>query len=122
MRGRILLAAFFMSITVSGFSNQRVVAVPADTAHVAKFTRKDFRNVPKEELAETYFAIAFNLALSGDYRQSIRFHKKAIRMHKKFHDTDPLEINLNLGLTYHLAGKMRKARKYIGDNFISSGS
>jgi hypothetical protein len=71
----------------------------------------------KTALPEQYFGMALALALNGKYRRSIVYHKKAIRMHNRFRDTVPYEININLGLTYHLAGKKRKARAILGDSY-----
>jgi tetratricopeptide (TPR) repeat protein len=68
-----------------------------------------------EELPQQYFGMAFTLALNGNYKESIRYHKKAIRAHRKYRNDEPLEISINLGLTYHLAGKDRKARRILGD-------
>jgi tetratricopeptide (TPR) repeat protein len=72
------------------------------------------------ELPQTYFGMALGLALNGNYKESIRYHKKAIRAHKKFRKDEPLEIIINLGLTYTLAGKDRKARKILGPLNFSS--
>jgi hypothetical protein len=73
------------------------------------------------ELPETYFGMALMLALNGYYKESIIYHKKAIRAHKAIRDDDPLEMRINLGLTYQLAGKKRKARRILGDNFLTTG-
>jgi len=67
-------------------------------------------------LVETYFGFALALALNEKYSQSIRYHKKSIRLHKKFHKNEPLEMYLNLGLTYYLADKEKKARKILGNS------
>jgi tetratricopeptide (TPR) repeat protein len=72
------------------------------------------------ELPQTYFGMALGLALNGHYKESIRYHKKAIRAHKKFRNDEPLEIIMNLGLTYTLAGKERKAKKILGPVDFSS--
>ena len=68
------------------------------------------------QLVETYFGFALALALNEKYPQSIRYHKKSIRLHKKLHKNEPLEMYLNLGLTYYLANKERKARKILGNS------
>jgi tetratricopeptide (TPR) repeat protein len=68
----------------------------------------------ENELPERYFGMALALALNGNYKESITYHKKAIRLHKKYRNDEPLEIYMNLGLTYTLAGKPRKARKILG--------
>jgi tetratricopeptide (TPR) repeat protein len=70
-----------------------------------------------EALSEQYFGMALALAFNGHYRKSIAYHKKALRAHKKFRSTEPDEIVFNLGLTYYLAGKMRKAKVILGDTF-----
>jgi tetratricopeptide (TPR) repeat protein len=70
----------------------------------------------KNELPEKYFGMALALALSGYYKESIRYHKKAIRLHRRYRTDEPLEISINLGLTYYLAGKDRKARRILGDS------
>jgi hypothetical protein len=85
---------------------------------------KEFRNVKmkylkkgrENELAEKYFGMALGLALNGYYQKSIRFHKKAIRMHEKYQHNTSLEMSINLGLTYHLAGKDRKAKRILGES------
>jgi tetratricopeptide (TPR) repeat protein len=72
------------------------------------------------ELPEAYFGMALGLALNGHYKESIRYHKKAMRVHKRYREGEPLEIELNLGLTYSLAGKAKKAKKILGQvNFTS---
>jgi tetratricopeptide (TPR) repeat protein len=71
-------------------------------------------------LADSYFGMALALALNGDYRHSIRYHKKAIKAHHKFKQGEPIEMSINLGLTYQLAGKQRKAKRILGADFISS--
>lgn len=70
----------------------------------------------QNDLPESYFGMAFALALNGHYKQSIRYHKKAVRAHRKYRKGEPTEILLNMGLTYVLAGKDRKARKYLGSD------
>jgi tetratricopeptide (TPR) repeat protein len=70
-----------------------------------------------QALPEQYFGMALALALNGHYSKSISYHKKALRAHRKFRDTEPYEITINLGLTYHLAGKKRKARAILGESY-----
>lgn len=77
--------------------------------------RSDKKSGDYQQISEKYFALALGLALNGHYKRSIRFHKKAIRIHERFRDDDPLEIELNLGLTYHLAGKTKKAKRILGE-------
>jgi tetratricopeptide (TPR) repeat protein len=67
-----------------------------------------------KELPESYFGMALAFAFSGHYPESIRFHKKALRAHHRYRRCESDDaIRLNLGLTYQLAGKDRKARKYL---------
>ncbi|HYC87337.1 MAG TPA: hypothetical protein VEB86_19025 [Chryseosolibacter sp.] len=68
----------------------------------------------KQDLPESYFGMAFALALNGHYKESIRYHRKAIRAHRKYRQGEPTEILINMGLTYVLAGKDRKAKKFLG--------
>src|SRR5690606_32720027 len=64
-----------------------------------------------KELPAHYMATALSLAFSGHYSQSIRYHKKALKAHRKYKPTEPDEaINMNLGLVYQLAGKDRKSK------------
>jgi tetratricopeptide (TPR) repeat protein len=68
----------------------------------------------QSELAEHYFGMALAFALNKNYRQSIRFHKKALRAHSRYTSVQPArEILINLGLTYQLAGRAKKAKKYL---------
>jgi tetratricopeptide (TPR) repeat protein len=91
--------------------------------HDPKLALKTFKKVAdfyakanaKEELPEKYFGMALGLALNGYYKQSIAYHKKAIRLHRKYKKGEPMEISINLGLTYYLAGKEKKARRILGD-------
>lgn len=66
-------------------------------------------------LPEDYFAMALALALNGNYKESIIYHKKALRAHRKLRGDESLEIRLNLGLTYELAGKHKRARRILGE-------
>ena len=43
------------------------------------------------ELAEHYFGMALALALNKNYRQSIRFHKKALRAHARYVSAQPAQ-------------------------------
>lgn len=66
------------------------------------------------ELPENYLGMALSLALNGHYPESIRYHKKALRAHRRYKSKEPAdEIMINLGLAYRLAGKERKAKKYL---------
>ncbi len=69
-----------------------------------------------DELPEKYFGMALGLALNGYYKESISYHKKAIRLHHRYRKGEPLEISINLGLTYYLAGKEKKAKRILGDS------
>lgn len=67
-----------------------------------------------KELSENYLGMALSFAFNGNYNESIRYHKKALRAHKKYRPDESADaILLNLGLTYQLAGKERKARRYL---------
>lgn len=69
----------------------------------------------ESELAQHYFGMALAFAFSENYRQSIRYHKKALRAHNRYTSSEPAqEILINLGLTYQLAGRHKKAKKYLG--------
>jgi len=66
------------------------------------------------EIPSNYFGMALALAFSGHYQESIRYHKKAIHAHHKYRTKeDPIEMVINLGLTYELAGKNRKAKRLM---------
>ena len=67
-----------------------------------------------KELPQSYLGMALAFAFNGNYSESIRLHKKALRAHHKYrpHESDDA-IRLNLGLTYQLAGKERKAKRYM---------
>jgi hypothetical protein len=67
------------------------------------------------KLPESYFGMALALALTGHYKESIHYHKLAMRAHKKINKEDAVEMSINLGLTYKLAGKERKAHRILGD-------
>ena len=84
---------------------------------VVDFYKKQGRN---DELPQAYFGMALGLALNGHYKESIRYHKKAMRVHKKYRQEEPLEIEMNLGLTYSLAGKTKKAKKILGQVNLNS--
>ena len=67
-----------------------------------------------KELSESYLGMALAFALNGHYTESIRYHKKALRAHHKYRKMESDDaIRFNLGLTYQLAGKDRKARKFL---------
>jgi tetratricopeptide (TPR) repeat protein len=68
----------------------------------------------RNELPESYLGMALSFALTGHYPESIRYHKKALRAHRKYRSKEaPVEILINMGLAYHLAGKEKKSRKYL---------
>jgi tetratricopeptide (TPR) repeat protein len=70
------------------------------------------------ELAESYLGMALSFALNGNYPESIRYHKKALRAHHRYKKKESsLEIELNLGMAYQLAGKDRKAKRYLKSEF-----
>jgi tetratricopeptide (TPR) repeat protein len=67
-----------------------------------------------KELPESYLGMALSFAFNGNYPESIRYHKKALRAHRKYRRGESDDaIMLNLGLAYQLAGKERKAKKYL---------
>jgi tetratricopeptide (TPR) repeat protein len=67
-----------------------------------------------KELSENYLGMALSFAFNGHYDESIRYHKKALRAHRRYRANEsPDAIMLNLGLAYELAGKERKAKKYL---------
>jgi tetratricopeptide (TPR) repeat protein len=67
-----------------------------------------------KELPGNYLGMALSLALNGNYSESIRYHKKALRAHRKYKASEPNdEIRVNLGLAYQLAGKERKAKRLL---------
>jgi tetratricopeptide (TPR) repeat protein len=67
-----------------------------------------------KELPENYLGMALSFAFNGHYEESIRYHKKALRAHRRYRSTESADaIMLNLGLAYQLAGKDRKAKKYL---------
>jgi tetratricopeptide (TPR) repeat protein len=70
------------------------------------------------ELPESYLGMALSFALNGNYNESIRYHKKALRAHHRYkRNESALEIELNLGMAYQLAGKDRKAKRYLKSEF-----
>jgi tetratricopeptide (TPR) repeat protein len=72
----------------------------------------------QNELPESYLGMALSFALNGNYDESIRYHKKALRAHHRYKSNESaLEIELNLGLAYQLAGKDRKAKRYLKSEF-----
>ena len=78
------------------------------------------QNADESVLPESYFGMALAFALNGHYRESIRYHKKALKIHRKYRNDEATEITINLGLTYQLAGKERKAKKILGQNLMPS--
>lgn len=78
---------------------------------VIHFYEKEGRH---KEVSESYLGMALAFAFNGNYTESIRFHKKALRAHHRYRGTESDDaIVLNLGLTYQLAGKTRKAKKIL---------
>lgn len=67
-----------------------------------------------KEVSENYLGMALAFAFSGHYSESIRFHKKALRAHHRYRCSESDDaIRLNLGLTYQLAGKERRAKRLL---------
>lgn len=67
-----------------------------------------------KEVSESYLGMALAFAFNGNYSESIRFHKKALRAHHKYRPQESDDaIRFNLGLAYQLAGKERKAKKIL---------
>ena len=74
-----------------------------------------------KEVSESYLGMALAFAFNGNYSEAIRFHKKALRAHHRYRcDESDDAIRLNLGLTYQLAGKTRKAKKILPDITVYS--
>jgi tetratricopeptide (TPR) repeat protein len=70
-----------------------------------------------KEVSEGYLGMALAFAFSGHYKESIRYHKKALKAHHKYRDAESDDaIRFNLGLAYKLAGKERKAQRYLNCN------
>jgi tetratricopeptide (TPR) repeat protein len=67
-----------------------------------------------KEVSESYLGMALAFAFNGHYSESIRFHKKALRAHHRYRCSESDDaIRLNLGLTYQLAGKERRAKRLL---------
>lgn len=67
-----------------------------------------------KEVPESYLGMALAFAFTGHYTESIRFHKKALRAHHRYRCSESDDaIRLNLGLTYQLAGKDRRAKRLL---------
>jgi tetratricopeptide (TPR) repeat protein len=67
-----------------------------------------------KELPQNYLGMALSLAFNGNYKESIRFHKKALRAHRKYRAGESnADILMNLGLAYELAGKMKKSKRVL---------
>jgi tetratricopeptide (TPR) repeat protein len=67
-----------------------------------------------KEVSESYLGMALAFAFNGHYKESIRYHKKALKAHHKYrHSESDDSIRFNLGLAYQLAGKERKAQRYL---------
>ena len=73
-----------------------------------------------QKLPESYFGMALALALNGHYKASIHYHKLAIRSQRKVYHQDSIEMSINLGLTYLLAGKGRRAQRLLGEYQLGS--
>lgn len=74
-----------------------------------------------KEVSESYLGMALAFAFNGNYSESIRFHKKALRAHHRYRsDESDDAIRLNLGLTYQLAGRTRKAKRILPDTNVYS--
>jgi|GEM_PF-6040051 len=100
-------------------NNALAIDQPKDAIQIFKKVIAFYEEEGREmNLPESYFGMALALALNGHYRESIRYHKKAIRCHRKYRNEEPTEIFINMGLTYVLAGKDRKARRYLGPDPI----
>jgi tetratricopeptide (TPR) repeat protein len=67
-----------------------------------------------KEVPEGYLGMALAFAFNGHHKESIRYHKKALRAHHKYrHNESDDAIRFNLGLAYQLAGKDRKAKRFL---------
>lgn len=67
-----------------------------------------------KEVPENYLGMALAFAFNGHYKASIRYHKKALKAHHKYRqDESDDAIRFNLGLAYQLAGRERKAKRYL---------
>jgi tetratricopeptide (TPR) repeat protein len=66
------------------------------------------------ELSQSYLGMALAFALNGNYSESIRYHKKALRAHRKYRKNEPADdILMNLALAWQLAGKERKSKRLL---------
>jgi tetratricopeptide (TPR) repeat protein len=84
---------------------------------VAEFFEQEGR---LKELPENYLGMALSLALTGHYAESVRYHKKALRAHRRYRAAEPAdEIIINLSLVYQLAGKGQKSKRYLHKHKIS---
>jgi tetratricopeptide (TPR) repeat protein len=67
-----------------------------------------------QELPQNYLGMALSLAFNGNYRESIRYHKKALKAHRKYRPGESsFDIEMNLGLAYELAGKTKKSKRFL---------
>ena len=110
----------YASAKANAFYEEISLSLSEDNVKDALSTFKDLiayyrRTHQHKQLPESYFGMALALALNGDYKESIRYHKLAIRAHKKLNKQEAVEMNINLGLTYKLAGKDKKAQRILGD-------
>ena len=129
MERRVLVTLVAILLFCNGALSQQIFAdadrqqltseLSGEKQSIRQFRKQlaELRKAKQHDMAiETCFAKAFQLALEEDYSRSIALHKKAMRMHKRLKRAEAVEIELNLGLTYHLAGKQKKARKILGDS------
>jgi tetratricopeptide (TPR) repeat protein len=66
------------------------------------------------ELSQSYLGMALAFALNGNYPESIRYHKKALRAHHKYRRNEPADdILMNLALAWQLAGKEKKSKRLL---------
>jgi tetratricopeptide (TPR) repeat protein len=130
---KIAAAFVLLLFPVVSFSQQLVMASNEPTVLYAKANRslnlgdtkmadQIFRQVIEfyeqegrvKEVSEGYLGMALAFAFNGHYRESIRYHKKALRAHHRYRAAESDDaIRFNLGLAYQLAGKERRAQKYL---------
>jgi tetratricopeptide (TPR) repeat protein len=105
------------TVNLYGQINESLAAGDARQAiqHFKKVIDVYVRENREREIPENYFGMALAFAFSGHYKESVRYHKKAIRAHRKYKSNEePIEMVINLGLTYELMGKNRKAKRVMG--------
>jgi tetratricopeptide (TPR) repeat protein len=132
------LALLFLLSSISCFAQDVSVELPAQPFGLYKEANQSLNNGDTKnailiygklvefyeqegrqtELPESYLGMALSFALNGNYNESIRYHKKALRAHHRYkRNESALEIELNLGMAYQLAGKDRKAKRYLKSEF-----